>query len=297
MSSSAKACGNCGARSPRLFVASDLNRHITGERFPYYRCSKCGLVFLDPVPDDLGRYYPRGYHEFPSSPDDLLARREHEDFKLEAIGSAGQGKRLLEIGPSYGGFIWLAKQAGYDAHAIEMDPDCARFLRGDLGIPTEQTADIPAALGRSGTFDVITLWHSIEHFPDPWAVLDAIPDAVRPGGLVAIASPNPWSVQFRTFGKYWVHLDAPRHVYLIPPTVLEQRLAARGFKRVHFSTKDRGSVDCNHFGWLASPKLAFPAWMHRQPFIALGLRIRGRLIPIERREPYGSSYTMVFQRA
>ena len=279
-----------------MFLARDLNRKVTSEQFPYYRCMKCGVVFLDPIPEDLGRYYPEGYHAIPVSLEALMQGREHEEYKLDAIGRYGSGRRLLEIGPSYGGFLALAREAGFDASAIELDPACSRFLRETLGVQVLETGDILRGLRELGSFDVITLWHSLEHLPDPWALLDVLPRHLKAGGLLAIASPNPGSIQFRVFGRYWLHLDAPRHVHLIPPAAVENRLKP-AMRRIHFSTKDRGAIDCNYVGWKFSPPHMFPTWMFSGLFIWAGLKVRGRLVPIENRQPYGSAYTLVFQRA
>src|SRR6185503_4149085 len=106
-------CSHCGGNASLAFVAKDLNRHLTEEAFPYYRCGSCGLVFMHPVPPELGRYYPSNYHDIPRSLEELLQRRRGESYKLEALARVS-GKRLLEIGPSFGAFAALARQAGFD---------------------------------------------------------------------------------------------------------------------------------------------------------------------------------------
>jgi 2-polyprenyl-3-methyl-5-hydroxy-6-metoxy-1,4-benzoquinol methylase len=295
--SSLSRCNQCGGAARRTLTARDLNRRVTDETFDYYRCPNCGLIFMDPVPENLGRYYPANYHQIPDSLDTLMRGKPHELFKLDAIGPKGNGRRLLEIGPSYGGFAALAKQAGFDVRAIEMDPDCCRFLQSVADISVVQADDVQAAVRSSGKFDVIALWHSLEHLPDPWTVLDELPAHLAPGGLLAIASPNPLSLQFRLFGRSWVHLDAPRHVSLIPHTVIARRLRRHGMEMLHLSTRDQGAIDCNNLGWVVSPKFKFPGWMLANPYAWIGLRIQGLLRRLEALNPYGAAYTVVFKNA
>lgn len=289
-------CSQCGAFAHRRFEARDRNQRMTADSFTYYQCSSCGLIFMHPVPDDLGRFYPAGYHEIPASVDALLQGKEHETFKLDAIGALGKGRRLLEIGPSFGRFAALAKAAGFRVEAIEMDPACCQFLEQRVGIRAHGTDDVANTLTGLGRFDVITLWHSLEHLRDPWVLLDALPDHLESGGLLAIATPNPQSLQFAVFGSRWVHLDAPRHVSLIPNSVLESRLSRRQMRRVHFSSRDQGARDCNVLGWFASPASMFPRWLRRRPFTSIGFRMSRFLAKLDERDPYGSAYTTVFRK-
>ena len=294
MAAESARCANCGGNAPLAFVARDLNRRITDEEFPYYRCVDCELVFLHPVPDNLGRYYPSAYHEIPRSVDQLLERRRAENYKLEAVG-AGRGRRLLEIGPSFGAFAALAKQAGFDVQAIEMDEACCRFISDVVGIPTQHTADVRTALAGRGRYDVIAMWHSLEHLPDPWEVLDELPKHVEPGGALFFAMPNPQSLQFRLFGSRWVHLDAPRHVNLIPHRVIEARLAKAGMRRVYFTGEDSGARECNLFGWISSVRTSIPRW-ERSRIESLAWKLTVPFSRVLERGDRGAAYTIGFSK-
>jgi SAM-dependent methyltransferase len=273
-------CANCGVAARLLFRATDMNRRVTAEEFPYFRCDKCGLVFLDPVPASLGRYYPANYHEIPASVEALLRDAPRtEGYKLQAIGAEGSGRRLLEIGPSFGKFAAFALQAGFEVEAIEMDPGCCAFLDKVVGVRAHLAADVAQELQGLGQYDVIALWHSLEHLPDPWPLLDLLPRKLSPGGLLAVATPNPLSLQFRIFGARWFHLDAPRHVNLIPHTLLERRLAGAGLRRVHFTSEDSGARECNLLGWIASVNTSIPR-SDRHRLVSLAWRMT---VPLSRR--------------
>lgn len=289
------SCTHCGATAPLLLIAQDMNRRVSDESFPYYRCPDCGLAFLEPLPPDLGRYYPLDYHQFPATLEELLRGADTEAFKLEALGLA-RGRRLLEVGPSYGRFAALAKQAGFAVEVMEMDPECCRYLERVVGIRAHPAADIAAAMGSLPRFDVIALWHSLEHLPNPWPSLDALAEHVNPGGSLAIATPNPQSLQFRLFGKRWVHLDAPRHVNLIPHGVLEERLSRQGFRRTCITSEDQGARECNLLGWIASTRTRLPRW-ERSRIVSAAWRLTVPLSRLLERDPYGAAYTIVFEKA
>jgi len=66
------ACPACGTDSPLRFVTTDRNRRISDAELRYYRCPSCALLFLAPIPEDLGRYYPPSYYEMPSTIEELV---------------------------------------------------------------------------------------------------------------------------------------------------------------------------------------------------------------------------------
>jgi len=292
-----QTCPQCHGEGRVLFSATDLNRNVSNEKYNYFRCLMCRLVFLSPLPPDLSVFYPPAYHEIPKSTDGLRPDLERETFKVDVIKAHTDGRRLLEIGPSYGRFAFLAKSAGFEVDAFEMDESCCAFLNEVVGIRACHTSDLLESVRASRTYDVIAMWHSLEHLSDPWTLLDTLPDKLNEGGLLVIASPNPDSLQFRLFGKYWVHLDAPRHVELIPPDLLAQRLARKGLERVHYSTSDQGARDCNGLGWQVSPGHLFRGhklWhFSRRLWLKL---IRMIVSPVENFRGLGSAYTVAFRK-
>lgn len=143
---------------------------------------------------------------------------------------------------------------------------------------------------------MIALWHVIEHLPDPWPTLDAICKSLKPGGIVVLATPNPGSFQFNIMGSNWPHVDAPRHVMLIPMRLLAEKLESLGMKAELITTTDQGSIGWNKFGWEY-----FFGNLCSQRYLKKILRLIGRLISllfssIEKKEGKGSAYTVVFRK-
>ena len=293
------SCPQCRGSGPLLFSVGDLNQRIGEQDFDYYRCRNCGLIFLSPIPGDLGAFYPPSYYAIPRSLEDLKSGTGPELYKLDAIKTYGRGRRLLEIGPSYGRFAFLAKSAGFEVDAFEMDRACCAFLNDVVGIAALHTTDVIESMRKAEPHDIIALWHSVEHLADPWTLLDLVHDKLTPGGILAIATPNPGSLQFWILGKSWAHVDAPRHVELIPPDLLIERLAASGLERVHFTTSDRGSRDCSALGWQVwreslSRRSGEGASRKYVDFASLQLARIGRCVEIL--PGLGAAYTVVFRK-
>ena len=279
-----------------LFQTLDFNRRVTNEIFGYYRCEKCGLISLANIPEDLGPFYAHGYHAVPQSDAAMEAGANHDRYKIDLVTQFMKGGRLLEIGPSWGAFCLLAKRAGFSVEAIEMDPHCCDFLTERIGVRAIRRKDEAMALLEATQPDIIAAWHVLEHMRDPWHMIEAAAARLAPGGILVLALPNPDAFQFNLFGKYWAHVDAPRHLHLIPTEVLRLRAEAAGLNQILFTTTDHGSLGWNVFGWIYSlPHLASGEKLKR----VLGIAGRGAAALarfIENREGRGAAYTAIFRK-
>lgn len=290
------SCPYCKSQASLLFQSKDYNQKTNDLIFDHYCCETCHLIFISPVPENLERYYPKTYHFVPDSADYLEAGSRPEQYKIDMTKEYVQGGRLLEIGPSYGSFTYLAKKAGYGVSAIEMNERCCKFLTDVIGVQAIHSDNPVAALEQLPAFDVIALWHVIEHLPDPWATLDAIYSKLNQGGCLIVAAPNPDAFQFKIMGKYWPHVDAPRHLMLIPMRVMQQKMETLGMKLELAITSDPGGIGWNTFGWeFLLSNLSGNVWIKRV-LRRIGRAISFVLSPIEKREGVGSAYTMIFRK-
>ncbi|MBI3715410.1 MAG: class I SAM-dependent methyltransferase [Betaproteobacteria bacterium] len=289
-------CGACGSPMRHSFDTRDYNHAVSGDVFGYSICTRCKLASLENVPDDLGPYYVSGYHTQPATDAAVEAGVAHEQYKIDLVRRFAPSGRLLEIGPSWGAFCLLAKRAGFSVEAIEMDPSCCEFLKRRIGVKVICRSDEADALSEATVPDVIAAWHVLEHLRNPWRLVDAAAERLAPGGALILALPNPGALQFKVFGRYWTHVDAPRHLHLIPPDVLRSRAERAGLRQEMCTTTDAGSLGWNEFGWAYSiAHLASGAFAKRV------LRFAGRKISTltafaEAREGAGSAYTSVFRK-
>jgi len=293
------SCPVCQHSTVPWYTATDINRRVSNERFHYRRCPSCHTQYLENVPADLGRYYASDYHMLPRALDELDAVSAPEAYKVDLIRSLKPepGKRLLEIGPSVGYFARQAQRAGFQVHVVEMSADCCKFLRDTVGIEVTHSAAISGALEPGRKYDVIALWQVVEHLPNAIAELEALASHLAPQGVLVVAAPNPESLQARMLGRYWWHLDAPRHVTLVPPEALVERVERFGLRRELVTATDRGSLEWNRLGWhfsLVNPfKLRFLRSIAKRVAWLLA-RVFG---PFERRGLHGSTYTLVWRKA
>ena len=290
------ACPQCGGETAHAFDVRDINRRTDATLFSYDRCAACGVIRLRNAPGRMADYYPEDYYTIARSREELAAWSRTEAYKLEIVSRFRGPGRLIEIGPASGAFAYLAKTDGYEVTAIEMDKRCCDYLATEVGVRVIHSSDEAQALASAQPADVIALWHVIEHLNDPWRMLEIAADKLRPGGILVLATPNPDAWQFRLFGARWVHVDAPRHLWLIPARVLAHRGEALGLRVLLQTTRDPGSLHWNRFGWEWSLANFFGARPGRG-LPALAGRAASLLASIaESREGQGCAYTMVLEK-
>jgi SAM-dependent methyltransferase len=289
-------CRLCGGTATKRFRARDLNLRLSDQSFSYWLCADCKTLQMVDIPTDLGEYYPSTYYVLPGSRDELAADSRGEQFKLDIVQRHARRGRLLEIGPAVGGFALLAQDAGFDVDTVEMDARCCEFLRDVVGVRATQSTDPAAFIKESGPFDVITLWHVLEHLPDPRGTLQAAAEGLAEGGILVIAVPNPQALQFRLFRTVWAHLDAPRHLQLMPARSLRRLVDGWGLKPAMETSVDTGGLGWNAFGWQMSIRnLGRVLGLQSVPFL-VG-RMMGRLLrPLERKGMRGSTYTLILRK-
>ena len=295
-------CPNCQGHSTFLFTATDTNRRLSLELFQYYRCTVCGLLFLFPIPENMAQFYDQGYYEAPNSARQIARQEKHELAKLDLLLKYTERRgTLLEIGPGRGYFAQLAKESGFVVEAIEMDKDSCSYIEKSLGIRTYLTDQPEQVLKTLGEYDVIVLWQVIEHLRNPWRTLHSAATHLSEGGLLVVATPNPNSFQLRIFRKWWLHIDAPRHIQLIPPRLLSQKAAELQLMPITQVLFGTGNAEHNRAGWQGSLINMLPTWLRafslmRLSLQAVGAMIGNILMPVELDGLRGSTYTMIFRK-
>ncbi|HVT35523.1 MAG TPA: methyltransferase domain-containing protein [Nevskiaceae bacterium] len=294
-------CIHCGHTATLLFQARDLNHHVDTADFNYFRCPGCRLIFLQPVPDNLGAYYDVAYppYSIPGNAAELDRAAQRVRWRVDFLKRyAPAGGRLLEIGPSYGAFAYAAAQAGFRVDAIEMDARCCDFINKHVaGARAIHTSNVVDGLKHlDGGYVAIVLWHNLEHLLAPMTVLRNLVEQLAAGGVLLVATPNPDSLQFRMFGRHWVHLDAPRHVALIPPGLVDATLRPHGLVRECYTTTDPDGLALSRMS--SDISLAYALGLP----VENGLRkwlsriLRWVLRPAENSLQRGSAYTVVYRR-
>jgi len=287
---------SCKGKENELFQIHDLNRKVDLRKFRYLKCDSCGLIRLDNVPSNLGDYYPSDYYELPSLKQ-LSGIANANPFKIEIIKRFKEQGNLLEIGPAYGVFALQAKNAGFDVDVIEMDERCCEHLENIVGV-NAVCSNIPHdILTTLPKHDVIALWHVIEHLSDPWSLIDSAAKNLKNNGILVIAAPNPDSWQFKVMRKWWPHVDAPRHLYLLPSKTLLKYAEQHGLECIHYTTSDSDVRSWNRFGWQRFlMNRVSNKWLERICFV-IGYFFSILVFPFEAFGNTGSAYTIVLKNS
>lgn len=290
-------CPYCSAAARFEFHTRDLNLRVSQTNFSYFQCPACRLIFIAEPPADLARYYPSQYYSIPGSRRRLEQLARRETFKLDLIRPYRASGNLLEVGSAWGSFAYAAKLAGYDVTAVEMDKRCCQYLREVVGVDVHAADDTGALPDELGQYEVVALWHVIEHFQHFKEMLIQLAGFVRPGGIIAIASPNPGAWQFGLMREHWPHVDAPRHLQLVPAQVVIEVLSARDFEVVLSTGNDPGGLRWNRFGWQRLILNALPSSRAAMAVgIAAGAALGEMLSPFDRRRDRGATYTLILRR-
>ncbi len=185
---------------------------VTGLQFDVLKCVVCGIGITDPAPDQLQPHYAEYY----GSRHGVTARfcDNRRIALVTKMAGLARGRRLLDIGCGEGSFLLAAKKSGWEAMGTELNSIPGR----ERGLEVFSSLDECA---NRGPFDCITLWHSLEHMQDPWAVIGRIRHLVAEDGLVLIAVPDFAGLQSKAFGRSWLHLDLPRHLYHFTATSID----------------------------------------------------------------------------
>jgi SAM-dependent methyltransferase len=231
-------CLLCGGRNwCPLVEAPDCTAGGTGLWFAVVQCQDCGLCFTNPRPsrETIGQFYPAVYRPHRIArprragwPPRWLTRSHYPRKEHEILNWHGQG-RLLDFGCGGGGFLASMHRHSWNVTGLDVSTAAVQRVRTELGLRA-LVGTLPHPDLRPASFDVITMWHSLEHVHAP---LDVLREAYRllvPSGQLFIAVPNIDSLPFRWFGSAWYGLDLPRHLTHFAPWTLHLMLERVGFR-------------------------------------------------------------------
>lgn len=221
----------------------DRFRTVPGARYQIVRCADCRLLYLNPRPTDaeLGQFYAvQGYDPFVSdrrgfSPGKLIYKSVRYFTVRKKVWRVRDGLpgtlRVLDVGCATGELLAIFRRRGDTACGVEPDAGAAEFARKQ-GL-TVWNGDIRAVPADRGPFDLIVFWHVLEHVADLKATLGRVRELLTERGRLAIAVPNPRSLDAGWYGDQWVAWDTPRHLYHFEPDVMLTTLDGCGFRAEH----------------------------------------------------------------
>ncbi|MCA1630592.1 MAG: class I SAM-dependent methyltransferase [Acidobacteria bacterium] len=152
---------------------------------------------------------------------------------------SGEGK-ALDIGTGNGVFAATLARLGWDVTGVEFDEVAARNAAECHGLRV-LVSTLEDARFEDGSFDFVSMFHVIEHLPDPVATLREVRRVLRAGGRLMLRTPNFDSLTRRAAGRYWRGVEAPRHLYLFNRRSLTRALGEAGLRVVAAATTRGGT--------------------------------------------------------
>jgi 2-polyprenyl-3-methyl-5-hydroxy-6-metoxy-1,4-benzoquinol methylase len=203
------------------------------------------MVYLSPRPveSESGEYYRHAeYLPFSSLEKGesvtervyKLGRRLNLRWKRKLIdrhwrGSTAKGPgRLLDVGCGTGEFLFAMKRVGWQVEGIEREKEAAEWGAKAWGVPVH-AGDL-GSFQTGGQFDVITMWHVLEHLYDPGEAFGRLKDLLSPDGFLLVAVPNIGGVDAMIYREHWIALDLPRHVNHFSTGALARLFSLCGFE-------------------------------------------------------------------
>ncbi|HJR57951.1 MAG TPA: class I SAM-dependent methyltransferase [Vicinamibacterales bacterium] len=267
-------CYLCGSRDYRVFIHAEDDLGGTPGRFRFVRCWNCDLVYQNPRVslDAIGGYYDDAYiaHRkkrdwgvltplFERAMNKLDADKERIVARHVTLTPASQ---VLDVGCAVGTFLarlhrrFGVRAAGVDFKDLSSAPGlrdvefhCGLFYEADLA---------------ANRFDLVTMWHFLEHDYDPMRSLATARRVLHPDGTLVIEVPRLDSRTFRWFGDRWPGLQAPQHTVLYDRDTLLRAVTKSGFEVIEYL-----------------PYGAFPAYFYLFTGVAFRL-LQGRGLNLDR---------------
>jgi 2-polyprenyl-3-methyl-5-hydroxy-6-metoxy-1,4-benzoquinol methylase len=222
-------CPGCGSLKSRVSGRDPART--------FYRCRGCGLEYQQRwLPDttvydesyfleDYRRQYGRSYLE------DFAHIKAMGKERLRRIRVRRPHPELLDVGCAYGPFLAAAAEEGFRVEGIEPSAAAASWAANTLQVPVHaERLESFMERNRERSWDVVTLWYVIEHFPDLDETLALLSRMVRPGGVLAMSTPNAAGISARRDPPGFHAASPADHYTLLTPASVRRLLGRHGFE-------------------------------------------------------------------
>ncbi len=212
------SCPVCGKTKFVLFLKS-IDFFLTKEEFTIVMCASCGMKFVNPRPDseEISKYYESPNYVSHGGKKNILnyiyriVRNYSIRKKYRLVKKYAGNKKLLDIGCGTGEFIFFCNQMGFDVKGIEPAEKPRLFANVKYQLDVQEESYLDNIVDPE--FDIITMWHVLEHVHLLHQRMQKIEEILKPDGSLIIAVPNSDSWDARNYGKFWAAYDLPRHLY------------------------------------------------------------------------------------
>ncbi|MBV9987903.1 MAG: class I SAM-dependent methyltransferase [Chitinophagaceae bacterium] len=231
-------CPACYSAS--IYAALSAKDYTVSQQvFEIWHCEDCTLRFTQDVPaaEAIGAYYQSAdYVSHSDTQKGLINLLYHRVRKhtlntkrqlLQEVTGRSSGA-LLDVGAGTGAFVNTMMDAGWKITGLEPDTTARQNAAIKYGLQLRPSDELYGL--QENQFDLITLWHVLEHVHDLHGYLEKFYALLKPGGKLVIAVPNYTSYDAKRYGGYWAAYDVPRHLYHFSPKSMRLLAESKGFR-------------------------------------------------------------------
>lgn len=231
-------CPVCGGNNLNEYI-KNFDYSISLEDFDLYKCADCGFILTQDAPaqESIGRYYKSDVYISHSDTNKGIINKIYHSVRaimlekkakmVESISGVKKGK-LLDIGTGLAYFPNHMKSLQWDVSAIEQDEDARKSAKKQFGLDIMDAHSVYTL--KNGDFDVISMWHVLEHVHDLSGYFKAFKENLKDDGTLVIALPNHNSPDAQHYSRYWAAYDVPRHLWHWNPDTFERMAKKFGFE-------------------------------------------------------------------
>lgn len=261
-------CKICGSIKNEIFLQKD--------KWVLYKCKKCFNIFLYPQlsKKDLQDYYGDSYYSYNELNSILthsasiftqikffllkvlIASYQSKFYmvfrmilspvknRFGGIPKDAKNKKILDVGCGDGLFIYSLLQFGADVYGIDINKRAINIGKVNR-LKVSVASDIGKAEFRDNYFDIVRMWHVVEHTYDPKRILKQAYVILKDKGILIIGVPNIRSLAFKLLKSNWSALDLPIHFYHFSPNVIKALLQEVGFKKIMIQYRSVGTIQAS----------------------------------------------------
>lgn len=231
-------CPVCGEKTFKAFLVCK-DYLVSSQEFSIQQCDTCDFRLTNPRPDgeSIGAYYKSDQYISHNDTSRGLINTVYRivrtytlQSKLKLINRLSVKKgNLLDVGCGTGAFLETCQKGGWRVTGMEPDQDARSLAVNKLKADISPSLD---QIDKQEKFDIITLWHVLEHIPDLNETIPVLNSLLDSTGTLIVAVPNSDSYDAQYFQQFWAAYDVPRHLHHFTPLSIERLFKKHGFKKI-----------------------------------------------------------------
>ncbi len=206
------------------FYLKTKDHSVSKENFELHLDEDLDMLVTQPQPENLNPYYDSEAYISHTDASESFVDKIYQGVKkinlknkLKIVQKHSSGKKLLDVGAGTGDFLVVAKENGWSVHGVEPNSK-ANAKASEKGLELKTTLEDFA----NQKFDVITLWHVLEHLPNLTDQVTRLSNLLSEDGIIIIAVPNFKSFDALHYKNFWAAFDVPRHLWHFSKTAISK---------------------------------------------------------------------------